>query len=333
MNEPDRKAVGDRIRIARVALGYNTSKEFAGKLGLSTGFMSDVENGRSKPSMKMLAGMAELGIDVSELLTGEPGRSTVEPVRQDSQFFQTSGKIDSTDKQDAPRLHERLWIPYGAASAPSREPSAWETVVSRKTVEEELHKLRLIEQLAASMTPEQADELEDRWRKREFHLGLDYDVGQASGPGYDLDWADVPIVLLEVKRRAAAAAGEGRERVPAQEALGTVSPPPEGLPFDEALRHLELQLRTFRLGMVDDLWDYLLQRADIDPASYGDTTAPMRVPRIMSAIVDLAERGDARGLMMVEFLLNILRPDGSDEADGIGRLQRAAAGAKKRREK
>jgi transcriptional regulator with XRE-family HTH domain len=64
-----RKEIGNRLRQVR---GELTQQEFADKLGLSRSYLSDVERGRSHPSIAFLQSLA-VNFDVSLhwLLTGE----------------------------------------------------------------------------------------------------------------------------------------------------------------------------------------------------------------------------------------------------------------------
>jgi len=64
-----RKEIGDRVRQVR---GRLTQQEFADKLQLSRSYISDVERGRSYPSIQFLAALAvTCDISLNWLLTGE----------------------------------------------------------------------------------------------------------------------------------------------------------------------------------------------------------------------------------------------------------------------
>lgn len=66
-----RKAIGSRLRKIR---GPLTQQEFSDKLQISRGYVSDVERGRSYPSVPFLVSLAvNFGISLNWLLTGEEG--------------------------------------------------------------------------------------------------------------------------------------------------------------------------------------------------------------------------------------------------------------------
>ena len=62
--------VGDKIKQLRLENGY-TLKEFGRKIGMSVSFLSDIENGKSRPSLKRCKEIAD-GFQVSvSVLLGE----------------------------------------------------------------------------------------------------------------------------------------------------------------------------------------------------------------------------------------------------------------------
>lgn len=63
--------IGHRIREFRLASGL-TLKAFASKIGISQGSMSDIENGKTKPSANTVVSIVQTtGINPSWLLVGE----------------------------------------------------------------------------------------------------------------------------------------------------------------------------------------------------------------------------------------------------------------------
>lgn len=64
-----RAAVGERVRLIRGGL---TCQAFGDRLGVSPGFVSEIEHGRKKPSTEMLFGLAvHFGVDINWLLRGD----------------------------------------------------------------------------------------------------------------------------------------------------------------------------------------------------------------------------------------------------------------------
>jgi len=81
---------GDRIAAVREYKALN-QKQFSDAIGVSRSFLSEVENGKSKPSIEMLSGIAGRygDIDTDWLLTGngsmlrDDGKNTHEPTPED----------------------------------------------------------------------------------------------------------------------------------------------------------------------------------------------------------------------------------------------------------
>lgn len=89
-NTFSRVAIGRRVRRIRGALA---SQAFAGRLGVSPGFLNEIEHGRKKPSAEMLFALeARFGVDANWVLRG--------------------GEEADRAAEPAPR--------YGAAGAPER---------------------------------------------------------------------------------------------------------------------------------------------------------------------------------------------------------------------
>lgn len=66
-----RAAIGRRIRRVRAAL---SSQAFAARLGVSPGFVNEIEHGRKKPSAEMLFALeAQFGVDANWVLRGGDG--------------------------------------------------------------------------------------------------------------------------------------------------------------------------------------------------------------------------------------------------------------------
>lgn len=72
MGEPEHAAVGRRLRRIRYEMGDRSQADFGADLGgFSQTQVGFVEAGRNLPTTKMLAALAERGVDVNWLLTGE----------------------------------------------------------------------------------------------------------------------------------------------------------------------------------------------------------------------------------------------------------------------
>ncbi len=70
-----RAAIGRRVRHVRGGLTYQA---FGARLGVSPGFVSEIEHGRKKPSAEMLFALeSQFGVDVNWLLRGGPGPTRV----------------------------------------------------------------------------------------------------------------------------------------------------------------------------------------------------------------------------------------------------------------
>ncbi len=70
-----RAAIGRRVRHVRGGLTYQA---FGARLGVSPGFISEIEHGRKKPSAEMLFALeSHFGVDVNWLLRGGPGPTRV----------------------------------------------------------------------------------------------------------------------------------------------------------------------------------------------------------------------------------------------------------------
>ncbi len=70
-----RAAIGRRVRHVRGGLTYQA---FGTRLGVSPGFVSEIEHGRKKPSAEMLFALeSQFGVDVNWLLRGGPGPTRV----------------------------------------------------------------------------------------------------------------------------------------------------------------------------------------------------------------------------------------------------------------
>lgn len=66
------KAIGIRIKDARMKLGFNKQKEFAEAVGVSAGFLCQVEKGVKKPSSELLFAMAnKFDVNLNWILMGK----------------------------------------------------------------------------------------------------------------------------------------------------------------------------------------------------------------------------------------------------------------------
>lgn len=94
-------AIGSRIKARRKEAGL-TLKQMSGLIGISVSFLSDIENGRSNPSLDRLGEIAEkLGTSVSWLM-GENG--AVKEVPKDYRVGGLSGTLENL--ADFPKLKE-----------------------------------------------------------------------------------------------------------------------------------------------------------------------------------------------------------------------------------
>lgn len=70
--------IGERIRNYRTSLGLS-GKDFAAKVGISPGSLSDIETGKTKPSADTIASIVRnTEIDAAWLLTGDKSVSVAE---------------------------------------------------------------------------------------------------------------------------------------------------------------------------------------------------------------------------------------------------------------
>ncbi|MFD7529925.1 MULTISPECIES: helix-turn-helix domain-containing protein [unclassified Streptomyces] len=110
MSEADTPLVGPGIRRRRRALEM-TLAEVAGRAGLSVPFLSQIENGRSRPSMGSLHRIADaLGTSAVQLLSTAEAPRPVDVVRQSSAAVRETGSQGESDGRMRPlvRGHQRL---------------------------------------------------------------------------------------------------------------------------------------------------------------------------------------------------------------------------------
>ena len=70
------RRIGSRLRNAREEMGL-TQAAFAQRFGLSPRTAQSYERGDTYPSGELLAALAELGIDITEILSGRPVKRSV----------------------------------------------------------------------------------------------------------------------------------------------------------------------------------------------------------------------------------------------------------------
>ncbi|MCX4392445.1 helix-turn-helix domain-containing protein [Streptomyces sp. NBC_00264] len=110
MSEADTPLVGPGIRRRRRALEM-TLAEVAGRAGLSVPFLSQIENGRSRPSMGSLQRIADaLGTSAVQLLSTAEAPRPVDVVRHSSAAVRETGPQGESDGRMRPlvRGHQRL---------------------------------------------------------------------------------------------------------------------------------------------------------------------------------------------------------------------------------
>ncbi|MFG3530286.1 helix-turn-helix domain-containing protein [Streptomyces sp. NPDC047917] len=110
MSEADTPLVGPGIRRRRRALEM-TLAEVAGRAGLSVPFLSQIENGRSRPSMGSLQRIADaLGTSAVQLLSTAEAPRPVDVVRHSSAAVRETGAQGESDGRMRPlvRGHQRL---------------------------------------------------------------------------------------------------------------------------------------------------------------------------------------------------------------------------------
>ncbi|MEL5959658.1 helix-turn-helix domain-containing protein [Streptomyces sp. CLV115] len=110
MSEADTPLVGPGIRRRRRALEM-TLAEVAGRAGLSVPFLSQIENGRSRPSMGSLQRIADaLGTSAVQLLSTAEAPRPVDVVRHSSAAVRETGTQGESDGRMRPlvRGHQRL---------------------------------------------------------------------------------------------------------------------------------------------------------------------------------------------------------------------------------
>ncbi|MCT2542385.1 MULTISPECIES: helix-turn-helix transcriptional regulator [Streptomyces] len=110
MSEADTPLVGPGIRRRRRALEM-TLAEVARRAGLSVPFLSQIENGRSRPSMGSLQRIADaLGTSAVQLLSTAEAPRPVDVVRHSSAAVRETGAQGESDGRMRPlvRGHQRL---------------------------------------------------------------------------------------------------------------------------------------------------------------------------------------------------------------------------------
>lgn len=78
--------IGDRLKEERERLGFNQT-DFAAKAGASKNSQYNYEKGERSPDATYLAAVAEKGVDVLYVVTGERKPTTVESISPDTAKF------------------------------------------------------------------------------------------------------------------------------------------------------------------------------------------------------------------------------------------------------
>ena len=87
--------VGQRIKACRKEAGL-TLKQLSERVGISVSFLSDIENGRSNPSLERLESMADkLGTSVSWLMGEDGAAGEVSVKYQPGEWIETFNKLMS----------------------------------------------------------------------------------------------------------------------------------------------------------------------------------------------------------------------------------------------
>jgi transcriptional regulator with XRE-family HTH domain len=115
-----REKIGNRIREIRKPLVY---KEFAKKLGVSEGFVCEIEKGVKKPSAEMLFAIAKkYGYSINWILTGYGPKyisSIADEKKEEWEFIpDKTGSTKLLAKADTPELTqliEQFWQAYLAS--------------------------------------------------------------------------------------------------------------------------------------------------------------------------------------------------------------------------
>ncbi|MGF6091100.1 helix-turn-helix domain-containing protein [Pseudomonas sp. 18173] len=91
--------IGERLKEERERLGFNQT-EFAAKAGASKNSQYNYEKGERSPDAAYLAAVAEKGVDVLYVVTGERRPVTAESISADTaKFLEVFQHIGETDRE------------------------------------------------------------------------------------------------------------------------------------------------------------------------------------------------------------------------------------------
>lgn len=91
--------IGDRLKEERERLGFSQT-EFAAVAGASKNSQYNYEKGDRSPDADYLAAIADRGVDVLYVVTGERTRQAADSISDDaSAFLQVYEQVDDADRQ------------------------------------------------------------------------------------------------------------------------------------------------------------------------------------------------------------------------------------------
>ncbi|WIE52389.1 helix-turn-helix transcriptional regulator [Pseudomonas sp. GM17] len=91
--------IGDRLKEERERLGFNQT-EFAAKAGASKNSQYNYEKGERSPDASYLAAVAERGVDVLYVVTGERKPTMAESVSTETaKFLEVYQRISEVDRE------------------------------------------------------------------------------------------------------------------------------------------------------------------------------------------------------------------------------------------
>jgi transcriptional regulator with XRE-family HTH domain len=91
--------IGDRLKEERERLGFNQT-DFAAKAGASKNSQYNYEKGERSPDATYLAAVAEKGVDVLYVVTGERKPTTVESISPDTaKFLEFYQRVTDLDRE------------------------------------------------------------------------------------------------------------------------------------------------------------------------------------------------------------------------------------------
>nr|WP_207198518.1 helix-turn-helix transcriptional regulator [Pseudomonas sp. TH34] len=113
--------IGDRLKEERERLGFSQT-EFAAVAGASKNSQYNYEKGDRSPDADYLAAVAERGVDILYVVTGERKRQAAESISDGaSEFLQVYEQVDPGDRQVLLRMASAF---ANAADSTGKKPAS-----------------------------------------------------------------------------------------------------------------------------------------------------------------------------------------------------------------